>query len=94
MKQTQFTLNRRSILLGAGAVSGTAALTAWFPAWAQSTSAGIFADLPSTNGPDIALRIARQTMQIDGKPFRAIGLNGTVPGRLLRLRQGQNCVFR
>src|SRR3546814_17707289 len=35
------------------------------------------------------LRIARQTMRIDGKVSRAIGINGTVPAPLIRLKQGQ-----
>jgi CopA family copper-resistance protein len=29
-------------------------------------------------------------MMIDGRPSRAIGINGTVPGPLIRLREGQN----
>src|SRR3546814_10309608 len=32
-----------------------------------------------SSGNDITLRIARQTMRIDGKLSRAIGINGTVP---------------
>ena len=38
----------------------------------------------------VPLKIARQTMMIDGRPSRAIGINGTVPGPLIRLREGQN----
>ncbi len=82
-------LDRRSLLRGGALAGGSAALAAWFPAWAQPVSAGIVAPLPTVTGPDVGLRIARQTMRIDGKPFRAIGLNGTVPGPLIRLRQGQ-----
>ncbi|RSV55667.1 copper resistance system multicopper oxidase, partial [Sphingomonas koreensis] len=40
-------------------------------------------------GEDITLTIARQSMTIDGRKFRAIGLNGTVPAPLIRLREGQ-----
>lgn len=83
-------LDRRALLRGSALAGGTAALAGWFPAWAQPVSAGIIAPLPTVTGPKVSLRIARQTMRIDGKPFRAIGLNGTVPGPLLRLRQGQN----
>jgi len=70
--------------LGAGA-----ALAPLFPAWAQTTSPGIIAPIPTVSGNDITLRIARQTMRIDGKISRAIGINGTVPGPLVRLKQGQ-----
>lgn len=66
-----------------------AGLAAWFPAWAQPVSPGIVAPLPTVSGNDITLRIARQTMRVDGKVSRAIGINGTVPAPLVRLKEGQ-----
>ncbi len=75
-----------NMALGGGTA---AALAAWFPAWAQPVSAGIASTLPTVSGNDITLRIARQTMRIDGKVSRAIGINGTVPGPLVRLKEGQ-----
>ena len=48
------------------------------PAWAQPVSGGITAPLPTVSGTDISLRIARQTMRVDGKVSRAIGINGTL----------------
>lgn len=75
-----------SATLGGGAA---AAAAAWFPAWAQPVSQGITAPLPTVSGNDITLRIARQTMRIDGKLSRAIGINGTVPAPLVRLKEGQ-----
>ncbi len=79
---------RRFVNLALG--GGTAAaLAAWFPAWAQPVSAGIASSLPTVSGNDITLRIARQTMRVDGKISRAIGINGTVPGPLVRLKEGQ-----
>ena len=65
-------------------------MAAWFPAWAQPVSSGITAPLPTVSGNDITRRIARQTMRIDGKVSRAIGINGTVPAPLVRLKEGQN----
>lgn len=65
-------------------------MAAWFPAWAQPVSSGITAPLPTVSGNDITLRIARQTMRIDGKVSRAIGINGTVPAPLVRLKEGQS----
>jgi CopA family copper-resistance protein len=76
-----------NMALGGGTA---AALAAWFPAWAQPVSSGIAAPLPTVWGNDITLRIARQTMRVDGKVSRAIGLNGTVPGPLVRLKEGQH----
>jgi len=83
-------IDRRQLLRGAALAGGGLALAAWMPAWAQTNSAGLVRPLPTLSGEDITLRIARQTMTIDGRRMRAIGVNGTVPAPLLRLREGQN----
>ena len=83
-------IDRRSLLRGAVIAGGTAALAPWFPAWAQPVSAGIVTPLPTLAGTDIALRIAHQMMMIDGRPSHAIGVNGSVPAPLIRLKQGTN----
>jgi CopA family copper-resistance protein len=83
-------LDRRQLLRGATWLGGAAGLAAWMPAWAQSVSAGIATPLPTVTGEEITLRIARQAMMIDGRPSRAIGINGSVPAPLIRLREGQN----
>jgi CopA family copper-resistance protein len=82
-------LSRRNLLRGATLGGGSLALAPWFPAWAQPVSAGIVQALPSVSGEDIRLRIAHQMMTIDGRESHAIGLNGTIPGPLIRLREGQ-----
>ena len=69
-------------------------LAGCMPAWAQRVSAGIVAPVPTVSGDDITLAIARQTMTIDGRRMRAIGINGTVPGPLIRLREGQTARLR
>ncbi|OAN63550.1 copper resistance system multicopper oxidase [Sphingomonas sp. TDK1] len=79
------TVDRRTLLRGLGLAGGTAALAAWMPAWAQPVSQG----LPTVSGDDITLRIAWQMMTIDGHRSLAIGINGTVPAPLIRLREGQ-----
>jgi FtsP/CotA-like multicopper oxidase with cupredoxin domain len=78
-------LDRRSLLKGAAIGGGALVLQPWLPAWAQPVSAG----LPTLSGEDIVLRVARDTIDIDGKPARAVSINGTVPAPLLRLKQGQ-----
>lgn len=82
-------LDRRQFLRGAALAGGGAALSAWLPAWAQTISPGMRPTLPTVSGEDITLTIARQSMSIDGRQFRAIGVNGTVPAPLIRLREGQ-----
>ena len=82
-------LDRRHFLRAASA-AGAGALSAWLPAWAQPVSPGIVRPLPTLSGEDIRLRIAHQMMTIDGRESHAIGINGTVPAPLIRLREGQN----
>lgn len=84
------TIDRRQLLRGATLAGGGLALSAYMPAWAQTGSAGLVRPLPTVVGPDISLRIARQMMTIDGRDSHAIGINGTVPAPLVRLREGQH----
>jgi CopA family copper-resistance protein len=83
-------IDRRQMLRGAAYAGGALALSAYMPAWAQTNSMGLATPLPTVSGNDITLRIARQTMMIDGRASKAIGINGTVPAPLIRLREGQN----
>jgi len=87
-------IGRRQLLRGTGLAAAGAGLAAWLPAWAQSVSPGIVAPLPTISGDVIALRIARQSMMIDGRRSDAIGINGVVPGPLIRLREGQTVRLR
>ena len=83
-------LDRRQVLRGASLAGGGLALSAYMPAWAQPVSAGIAKPLPTVSGEDITLKVAHQMMMIDGRQSHAIGINGTVPAPLIRLREGQN----
>lgn len=71
-------------------VAGAGMALPWLPAWAQPVSPGLTAPLPTLSGTDIALHVAHRMMTIDGRPAHAIGINGTVPAPLIRLRQGQD----
>ncbi|QKR98930.1 copper resistance system multicopper oxidase [Sphingomonas sp. CL5.1] len=78
-------LDRRGLLRGSALLGAAAA----FPAWARPVSPGIVGPLPSLSGEDIHLRIARRMLMVDGRESHAIGINGTVPAPLIRLREGQ-----
>ena len=82
-------LGRRELLRGAALGGAGAALARVTPAWAQAASAGIAPSLPTVSGGDIALTIADVAVRVDGKVSRGIGINGTVPGPLVRLKEGQ-----
>jgi hypothetical protein len=81
-------IDRRTLLRAAAIAGGSAATIGWFPAWAQPVSTGTTAAMPELAGEDIALRIGRQAAIVDGRSTSAIGINGTVPAPLLRLREG------
>ncbi len=59
------------------------------PGWAMSAAPGVASILPALSGEDIKLVIGHTPVTIDGKAGHAVTTNGTVPGPLLRLRQGQ-----
>lgn len=86
----KFAVDRRSVLRGAVLGGAGAALAPAFPAWAQPGSDGIARALTEVSGEDISLKIAHQMLAIDGRSSHAIGINGTVPGPLIRLKEGQN----
>jgi len=83
------TIDRRQLIRGGAVLGSGAALAAWMPAWAQPVSSGLVRALPTVSGEEIALRVAHQMVTVDGRQMHGIGLNGTVPGPLIRLREGQ-----
>ena len=83
-------LERRQFLRASALGGAGVGFAAAMPAWAQSTSTGLVRPLPTVSGTDIALSIGKVAVRVDGKVSRAIGINGTVPGPLVRLKQGQN----
>lgn len=76
-------IDRRQMLTAAT----TLGLGALLPAWAKAAP-GKTQDVLS--GEDIALTIGHASVTIDGKPGHAVAVNGTVPGPLIRLKEGQH----
>ena len=88
-------LDRRRLLLGAGALG----LAPLFPAWAQSghgghgTGNGALAGHNSggtLSGETIALSIGEARYAVGNRSASAVAVNGTIPAPLIRLREGQN----
>ena len=79
---------RRHFLRYSAAASLLAGIESLVPAYArpgrQSRASG---------GP-IDLTIGKLSFDVGGKQFPAIAINGTVPGPLVRLREGQDAVIR
>ncbi len=82
-------LARRRLLLNSGLLGAGLAATSLFPAWARSGATGQVRELPSLAGPDIKLRIGHTQWPVDGRRGHAVTVNGTVPGPLIRLKEGQ-----
>ena len=87
-------LPRRAFLRAAALGGAGAGFAGIMPAWAQPVSAGLVRPLPTLSGTDIALSIGKVAVRVDGKVSRAIGVNGTVPAPLVRLKEGQKVRLR
>ena len=95
-------IDRRDFVKSAGALTALAGLQTLSPGWAQASprppaQAGVQALEPTRrvgNRVEYDLEIARKTFEVDGRETRAITLNGTVPGPLLRLQEGEEVVLR
>ena len=81
--------DRRQLLRGVAVVGGGLAAVSLFPAWAQSATPGLVSTLPTLSGQDIKLTIGHTQVMIGGKMGHAVTINGTVPGPLIRLKEGQ-----
>ena len=83
-------LDRRMLLRGAAAGGGLLGLQGLLPAWAQTGSPGLRADLPTLSGPNIDLTVGHSPFTVGGRTGHAVTINGVLPAPLLRLREGQN----
>jgi CopA family copper-resistance protein len=93
------TMTRRVLLQRAAAAGGCAALAHVAPAyaWADATRAAVpFSALTpaAADANVIDLAIGDLALPINGRSGRAMAVNGTVPGPLVRLREGQEAVLR
>ena len=83
-------IERRDVLRAGALGAAGFGLSGFFPAWAQSGSPGLARAMPTLSGEDIALRIGHSPFTVGGRTGHAVTINGTIPGPLLRLREGQN----
>ncbi|MEK8089120.1 copper resistance system multicopper oxidase [Thermithiobacillus plumbiphilus] len=87
-------VTRRRFLQQAGALGLLAGLERFAPAyaWAQSTSPAVFQPRQPGNVFDLTLR--QEAYPFDGRNGSAITINGSVPGPLLRFREGETVTLR
>jgi CopA family copper-resistance protein len=80
--------SRRKFVKGAAAAGLLAGLGGIVPTYARAGRQSYL------SGNSIDLSIGEQEIEIGGRRASAIALNGTLPGPLIRLREGQNVVIR
>ncbi|MCB2046848.1 MAG: copper resistance system multicopper oxidase [Novosphingobium sp.] len=81
--------DRRRFLASTGAALACVGASGLFPAWARSGTGGL-AQGESVSGEEIALTIGESHFVTGGRSGHAVTVNGTLPGPLIRLREGQN----
>ncbi|MGR4069096.1 copper resistance system multicopper oxidase [Billgrantia sp. C5P2] len=91
---TDLSLSRRQLLKGGAAFGFGAAALGLAPAWADPWGQSNTYPQGIVEGSDIALAIRRETLAINGRDTRPITINGTSPGPLIRLREGQDATLR
>jgi CopA family copper-resistance protein len=80
-------LTRRKFVKGAAAASVLTGIGSILPAYARPDRRGYL-------GGSIDLSIGNHEIEIGGRRVSAIAINGTVPGPLVRLREGEDAVLR
>jgi len=88
-------MSRRQILKGGAALGlGSAAALSLRPSWANPWGQTNVYSKGVEEGPEVSLAIRRESILIDGKEARPISINGTSPGPMIRLKEGQDAVLR
>ena len=82
-------LDRRQLLRGASIASGGLVASSLLPGWARSATTGQMQPQQTLSGSEIALTIDHASWSVDGRSGHAVAINGTVPGPLIRLKEGQ-----
>lgn len=83
-------LSRRDVLRQTAAAGGLAGAGLLLPDWARSQTVGLLPRPAALEGQEIRLSIGHAPFQVDGRPGHAVAINGTVPGPLIRLKEGQD----
>ncbi|MDZ7659646.1 MAG: copper resistance system multicopper oxidase [Fodinibius sp.] len=96
MSEDNNNISRRKFLRYAGSLAAFAGASAVLPGYALAGFGSERREVLTPKGPDnvIDLTIGKMPHKIDGKQGEAIGINGTVPAPLIRLKEGQDVTLR
>ena len=94
-------VSRRDFLRSAGALTAMAGLQTLLPSWAHASGAAVQGGLTGLqptrrdgNRVEYDITIARTPFEVKGQRATAITMNGTVPGPLVRLQEGEEVILR
>ena len=89
-------IDRRRVLTTGGLLGLAAVLARAAPAyaWTQDSQALQVSNPASAGVRSYDLEIDDYRLMVDGRPGKAMAINGTVPGPLLRFREGEEAVIR
>ncbi|AUW59780.1 copper resistance system multicopper oxidase [Sphingobium sp. SCG-1] len=82
-------VDRRSILRGASGLGLLSSAEALFPAWARGGTAGVGQGGDVLSGDSIHIDIGHSRIVIGEREAHAVTANGTMPGPMIRLKEGQ-----
>lgn len=88
------TINRRDLLKGIGSLGLLAAFERLVPAYALTSETNDVSRILRRAGEPIDLVIAEQKINLDGRTGNAMTINGSLPGPILRLQEGEEAVIR
>ena len=89
-----FSTSRRQLLKTSSALGLGAMALGMTPAWASPLGRAAAASRTVESGPEIALAIRREDRLVAGQRTRPITINGSSPGPMVRLKEGQEAVIR
>lgn len=88
-------VSRRQLIERAGAAAMATAMERLLPSYARGSPADTLLQGQSVlSGSTIDLTIAETPFRVHSKAAKAVTINGTVPGPLIRLREGQDVTLR
>ncbi|MFO7750420.1 MAG: multicopper oxidase domain-containing protein, partial [Desulfobacteraceae bacterium] len=90
-------MTRRQFLVTTGSATVAGCLLLNPNPWAANLGAaraGEFGELNATAKGGIDLFIERRRLQVGGKPGRAITINGSIPGPVIRMADGKEALIR
>lgn len=87
-------VDRRKLITSSLALGGAAGLSTLMPGWARAATSGTLARKGSDvlSGEYMKMTVADAAFQTGKRNGPAVTVNGTVPGPLVRLKEGQNLV--